>query len=72
MTSIHICRIHYFQHERWTVWGLTAGILIRIAEAAFGEKAAFDVTGPYIDYAQLYSADGQTIALRRRSPRTPR
>jgi peroxisomal coenzyme A diphosphatase NUDT7 len=64
-------RIHHFAHERWVVWGLTAGILIRVAEAAFGAKAEFDVTGPYIDYSQLYSADGHTIALKRRSPRRP-
>ena len=64
------CRIHHFAHGRWDVWGLTAAILIQVAQAALGRAAEFDVHGPHIDYAHLYSADGREVCLRaRRSAR---
>jgi hypothetical protein len=66
MYGAFTCRIHHFAHERWEVWGLTASILIQVAEAAFGRKAEFDVFGPHTNYAQLYSEDGHEVCLRAR------
>jgi 8-oxo-dGTP pyrophosphatase MutT (NUDIX family) len=34
-------RIHYFQYETFNVWGLTAAILIQVAELGFGRPPAF-------------------------------
>jgi len=36
-------RLHFFRHEEFTVWGLTAAILINVAQLAFAEEAAFVV-----------------------------
>jgi hypothetical protein len=63
MYGAFTCRIHHFAHERFEVWGLTAAILIQVAEAAFGRKAEFDVLGPHANYAQLYSEDGREVCL---------
>jgi hypothetical protein len=44
------CRLHYWRYkhlgQEYLIWGLTAGILIVVAERAFGCKAAFDVSPP--------------------------
>lgn len=56
-------RIHHFSYDQFEVWGLTAGILIRVAEAAFGREAEFDVVGPGVDYGRLYF-DGKRVCLR--------
>lgn len=43
-------RLHFFPHVHrgrdYLIWGLTAGILIAVAERAFGRSAAFPVTPP--------------------------
>lgn len=36
-------RVHYFQHGRHCVWGLTAMILIQVAQVVFGRGPAFAV-----------------------------
>lgn len=65
----HTYTIHHFAWRGYDVWGLTAGILINVAEAALGRRAAFDVFGGGNDYADLYSTDGVEVCLRRRSQR---
>jgi hypothetical protein len=55
-------RIHYFEYDGFEVWGLTASILIRVAEAAFGRPAAFDVIGDGVDYSRL-RYDGTAVML---------
>lgn len=65
----HSYRIHHFAWQKFDVWGLTAGILINVAEAAFARRAAFDVTGDDVDYGELYSHDGLSVCLKRRSAR---
>jgi coenzyme A diphosphatase NUDT7 len=42
-------RMHYFEHRdggSFVVWGLTAAILIHVAEVAFAREAAFDKNAP--------------------------
>lgn len=39
-------RVHYFRREGRTVWGLTAAMLIRAAEIAFGREAPFAMQPP--------------------------
>ena len=39
-------RVHYFRREGRTVWGLTAAMLIRVAEIAFGREAPFATQPP--------------------------
>ncbi|KAK9828939.1 hypothetical protein WJX72_002932 [[Myrmecia] bisecta] len=34
-------RLHYFQHEAFVVWGLTAAILIQVAQKALGRAPEF-------------------------------
>lgn len=36
-------RLHFFQHDDYTVWGLTAAILIEVATVAFGRSPLFEV-----------------------------
>lgn len=55
-------RIHHFEHEGYDIWGLTGGMLINVAEIAFGRSAEFDVTGKATDYAQLYF-DGSQVRV---------
>jgi hypothetical protein len=55
-------RIHHFQHEQYDIWGLTGGMLINVAEIAFGRRADFDVHGKAIDYSQLYF-DGNQVCI---------
>ena len=35
-------RIHFFEYERFVVWGLTARLLIQVAEKAFNRLPAFE------------------------------
>ena len=43
-------RLHFFQHahqsEVYNVWGLTAGILVHVAEVALGKNAEFEGIAP--------------------------
>lgn len=57
------CRIHHFRHDLYDIWGLTAGMLIRAAEIAYGRPADFDVHGSATDYSTLYY-DGNQICSR--------
>ena len=56
-------RIHHFKHKEYDIWGLTGGMLINVAEIAFGRSAEFDVHGKAIDYSQLYF-DGNKVCVR--------
>ncbi|KAJ3285268.1 hypothetical protein HK104_009573 [Borealophlyctis nickersoniae] len=39
-------RAHWFIHDNYKIWGLTAEILIEAARIAYGDPTAFDVHGP--------------------------
>ena len=56
-------RIHHFKHKDYDIWGLTGGMLIKVAEMAFARSAEFDVHGKAIDYSQLYF-DGNQVCVR--------
>jgi len=59
MPGRHI-RVHYFQRGPHLVWGLTAVVLIRVAEVAYGRPPAFDMVppGPGATDIQHVRADG--------------
>lgn len=42
----HVYRIHSFDYAGHIVWGLTAAIMIQVAELALGRAAAFEVEHP--------------------------
>lgn len=56
-------RIHHFSHELYDIWGLTAGMLIKVAEIAYGREADFDIHGSATDYSTLYF-DGNQVCSR--------
>ena len=58
--------LHFFQWQHrgrtFNVWGLTAGILISIAQQLFGRPADFDVKAPgQPDYTALWSDGGEVL-----------
>lgn len=58
-------RIHSFRHEKgYVVWGLTAGILVHVAQMALGRSADYQVHCPGgVDYSTLHH-DGEKLAIR--------
>jgi hypothetical protein len=56
-------RIHHFSHYIYDIWGLTAGILIKVAEIAYGRSAEFDVLGSTVPYTALYF-DGSNVRMK--------
>ena len=49
------CRLHYFEYNNFLVWGLTAAILIQIAQDAFGRSTDFlELTPGSRPYHQLF------------------
>jgi hypothetical protein len=70
MTHLHwfTRRLHFFRWQHggrtFNVWGLTAGILISIAQQLYGRQADFDVKAPgQPDYTALWS-DGSEVLVR--------
>lgn len=62
------CRLHYFDYEHkgasYLIWGLTAGMLIVVAEKAFGRRPAFQPTPPNaLPYTSIVH-DGQRLMYR--------
>lgn len=48
-------RLHYFEYNDFLVWGLTAAILIQVAQNAFGRPTAFlELTPGSRPYHQLF------------------
>lgn len=57
-------RIHFFQFGNFNVWGLTAGILIAVAAAAFGRKPDFQAEQPGARPFTDIWFDGRQVAYR--------
>jgi hypothetical protein len=48
-------RIHSFDYNGFNIWGLTAGILIKVARVAFGRPPEFQEHSPRgIDYTRFW------------------
>jgi hypothetical protein len=63
-----VCRLHYFDYEyrgkSFCIWGLTAGMLVVIAERAFGRKPDFEPNPKNaLPYTSLWH-DGKKLAVR--------
>jgi hypothetical protein len=57
-------RLHFFEHQGYNVWGLTAAIMITAARLALGRAPAFEEHGPRcLPYTKLYY-DGSRLCLR--------
>jgi hypothetical protein len=57
-------RLHFFEHQGFNVWGLTAAIMITAARLALGRAPAFEEHGPQcLPYSKLYY-DGSRLRLR--------
>lgn len=57
-------RIHFFEFESYTVWGLTANILIHVAQIALQRSAAFDITAAGMRPFSDVWHDGQQVLYR--------
>ncbi|KAK9808415.1 hypothetical protein WJX73_002113 [Symbiochloris irregularis] len=57
-------RMHFFQFGKFNVWGLTAGILIAVATAAFGRPPAFEAEQPGARPFTDICFDGRRVAYR--------
>lgn len=70
------CRLHYFDYSfrgrSFCIWGLTAGMLIVVAEKAFGRRPSFQPNPPNaLPYTSLaVGADGQLTFRREAGPGT--
>ena len=61
----HKYRLHFFEHNGQTIWGLTAYLLTQIAKAAFKQETSYKERGPGSeDYALLYNDPVQGLMLR--------
>lgn len=64
----HCYRLHYFQWQHsgrtFNIWGLTAGILISIAQQTFGRNADFEVTTPGQPENTALWSDGNEVFVR--------
>ncbi|GBF92352.1 hypothetical protein Rsub_05554 [Raphidocelis subcapitata] len=60
-------RIHSFDHRRgpdhFIVWGLTASMLIRVAELGFGRPPAFEVNGKGCTCPSQLAWDGSRVSV---------
>lgn len=60
-------RIHSFDYkqggEHYVIWGLTASMLIRVAELAFGRAPAFEVNGPNCTCPSRLTFDGERVSV---------
>lgn len=59
-------RIHSFQYKEFTIWGLTAGILIEAAALALGRWPEFQVMPGDYSYADIVF-DGDIVRVRTES-----
>lgn len=62
-------RLHYFDYEHrgrsFCIWGLTAGMLIVVAEKAFARRPAFDPNPPHaLPYTALAVGEGGHLVFR--------
>jgi hypothetical protein len=61
-------RLHFFQWQHsgrtFNIWGLTAGILISIAQQVFGRNADFDVKSPEQPDYKALGFDGNEVVVR--------
>ncbi|GMH37854.1 hypothetical protein BSKO_05738 [Bryopsis sp. KO-2023] len=63
-------RLHFFEHEGFRIWGLTATILIQVAKIAFDTAPEFDEFGPGGNYWDVCSEGGQML-IRSQNEKTP-
>eukprot|EP00884_Botryococcus_braunii_P014051 jgi/Botrbrau1/22647/Bobra.176_1s0069.1 len=57
-------RIHFFEYHGFTIWGLTAAIMIQVSQIALGRAPEFDEWGPgKRPYTDAYF-NGREVALR--------
>ena len=61
-------RLHYFDYSHrgsnYVIWGLTAGMLVVLAERAFGRRPAFSPDPPNAPPYTTLTHDGQRLVLR--------
>lgn len=59
-----IFRVHYFLHHQFKVWGMTASVLIKAAQAVFGESPAFSARDDRgLSFSKL-AFDGSHICIK--------
>ena len=57
-------RLHFFQYGEFIIWGLTAGIMILVAQHALGRQAEFEVDRPgFWAFADIWH-DGSSVSYR--------
>jgi len=58
-------RVHFFEYESYTIWGLTAEILIQTAKLAFAATPEFEVSGDgVVSISTVHMAEGRVMAGR--------
>lgn len=58
-------RLHFFEFQGRTIWGLTGHFLIQVAKAALNCKPSYDEDGPQtVDYSLLYNDPIKGLTLR--------
>mmetsp|Transcript_39858 Transcript_39858/g.118675 ORF Transcript_39858/g.118675 Transcript_39858/m.118675 type:complete len:390 (-) Transcript_39858:356-1525(-) len=59
----HPYRIHFFEHGGFTVWGLTASILIQVAKLGFARQPAYQEHTRRGDKYDRFFHDGQRLSV---------
>ena len=58
-------RLHFFQYKGYTIWGLTAGILIEAARVALGREPDFQIMPGQRSYTEIiFDEDSHTVLWR--------